>query len=123
MATAKPRARRSRTVSKYFSMNSARPVNRQTVPLRPGGGAQRAKRMSTPSRVLSMPLTTSSGTGLAGMETRVMESEADRSCGLIEHAVETRGTGFGLDAQAKEPTTVGQRTILAPELWTVSCGQ
>ena len=44
VATAKPRARRSRTVSKYFSMNSARPWNRQTVPLRPGGGCQRAKR-------------------------------------------------------------------------------
>ena len=27
----------------------------QTVPLRPGGGAKRAKRICTPSRVFSMP--------------------------------------------------------------------
>jgi hypothetical protein len=33
-ATAKPRRRRSLTVSKYFSMNSPRPVNKQTVPSR-----------------------------------------------------------------------------------------
>src|SRR6266545_1874522 len=72
VATAKPRPRRSRTVSKYFSMNSARPWNRQTVPLRPGGGCQRAKRKVTPSRVLSVPETAPSGTGLAGMETSVM---------------------------------------------------
>ena len=52
VATAKPRERNSRTVSKYFSMNSARPWNRQTVPLRPGGGCQRAKRRLTPSRGL-----------------------------------------------------------------------
>ena len=39
MATAKPRSRRSRTVSKYFSIISLRPVNTQTVPLRPDGGA------------------------------------------------------------------------------------
>ncbi len=71
VATAKPRARSSRAVSKYFSMNSARPWNRQTVPLRPGGGCQRAKRRLTPSRALIVPETTSSGTGLAGMETRI----------------------------------------------------
>jgi len=35
---------KSRTVSKYFSICSARPVKTQTVPLRPAGGAQRAKR-------------------------------------------------------------------------------
>src|SRR5262249_57808174 len=70
--TAKPRARMSRTVSKYFSMNSERPGNRQTVPLRPGGGAQRAKRNDTPSGVLRVPVTTASGTGLAGMEKRGM---------------------------------------------------
>src|SRR6266508_1784918 len=72
VATAKPRPRRSRTVSKYFSMNSARPWNRQTVPLRPGGGCQRANRKVTPSRVLSVPETAPSGNGLAGMETSVM---------------------------------------------------
>ena len=60
------------TVSKYFSIDSPRPVNTHTVPLRPAGGAQRAKRNSAPSRVLIVPETTSSGTGLAGMETRVM---------------------------------------------------
>ena len=83
VATAKPRARNSRTVSKYFSMNSARPWNRHTVPLRPGGGCQRAKRILTPSRVLSMPVTTSSGTGLAGMETRSMKFDRSRAARLI----------------------------------------
>src|SRR5258706_14838002 len=66
IATAKPRSRKSRTVSKYFSICSARPVKTQTVPLRPAGGAQRAKRNSAPSGVLIMPETTSSGAGLAG---------------------------------------------------------
>ena len=46
IATAKPRARRSRTVSKYFSMNSARPGNRADRALaagrrHPAGKAQR----------------------------------------------------------------------------------
>src|SRR5258708_32657498 len=72
VATANPRARKSRTVSKYFSMNSARPWNRHTVPLRPGGGAHRAKRNETPSGVFKVPDTTSSGAGLAGIEMRVM---------------------------------------------------
>src|ERR1700758_1663943 len=53
-------------------MNSARPWNTHTVPLRPGGGAQRANRSDTPSGVLSVPVTTSSGIGLAGIETSVM---------------------------------------------------
>ena len=75
VATAKPRARRSRTVSKYFSMYSARPCSTTTVPLRPAGGAQRAKRKVTPSGVLMLPVTTSSGAGLAGMETSFMEAE------------------------------------------------
>ena len=56
MATAKPRSRRSRTVSKYFSIGSLRPVNTHTVPLRPAGGAQRAKRNSAPSGVLMVPV-------------------------------------------------------------------
>ena len=72
VATAKPRSRRSRTVSKYFSIISLRPLKTQTVPLRPAGGAQRAKRSSAPSGVVMVPVTTSSGTGLAGMETSVM---------------------------------------------------
>jgi hypothetical protein len=78
IATAKPRSRRSRTVSKYFSIASPRPVKTQTVPLRPAGGAQRAKRNSAPSGVLMVPLTTSSGTGLAGIETSVMDREPAR---------------------------------------------
>src|SRR5436190_21777258 len=53
-------------------MDSPRPANTQTVPLRPAGGAQRANRSSAPSGVLIVPLTTSSGTGLAGIETSVM---------------------------------------------------
>src|SRR2546425_10175747 len=53
-------------------MNSARPGKRQTVPLRPGGGSHRANRNDTPSGVFSVPVTAPSGTGLAGMETRVM---------------------------------------------------
>ena len=40
---------RSRTSSKYFSMNSVRPWNRHTVPLRPAAAGQRAKRIDTPS--------------------------------------------------------------------------
>ena len=72
VATAKPRARKSRTVSKYFSMYSARPCNSTTVPLRPGGGSKRAKRSETPSGVLTAPVTTWSGTGLAGMEMSFM---------------------------------------------------
>src|ERR1700730_415001 len=53
-------------------MNSARPWNRHTVPLRPGGVAHRAKRNETPSGVFKVPVTTSSGAGLAGIETSVM---------------------------------------------------
>src|SRR5580658_6502585 len=68
-ATAKPRLRRSRTVSKYFSIHSVRPGRMQTVPRRPAGGAKRANRKCTPSGVFNMPVTASSGTGLAGMET------------------------------------------------------
>src|SRR4051794_18124775 len=45
----------------------------QTVPLRLAGGAHRAKRISTPSGVLNVPETASSGTGLAGIETSDME--------------------------------------------------
>ena len=74
IATAKPRSRKSRTVSKYFSMYSLRPVKTQTVPLRLAGGAHREKRNSAPSGVLIVPDTTSSGTGLAGIETSVMEA-------------------------------------------------
>src|SRR5262249_17782766 len=59
-------------------MNSARPCRTTTVPLRPGGGAQRAKRRLTPSEVLIAPATTSSGTGLAGMETSFMKEEGER---------------------------------------------
>jgi hypothetical protein len=66
IATANPRSRKSRTVSKYFSICSLRPVKTQTVPLRPAGGAQRAKRNSAPSGVLMVPETTSSGTGIGG---------------------------------------------------------
>src|ERR1700730_12727752 len=53
-------------------MNSARLWKRHAVPLRPAGGAKRAKRNETPSGVFKVPVTTSSGTGLAGIETRVM---------------------------------------------------
>jgi len=74
IATAKPRSRKSRTVSKYFSICSPRPVKTQTVPLRPAGGAHRANRNSAPSGVLMVPVTTSSGTGLAGIETSVMNT-------------------------------------------------
>jgi len=69
MATAKPRARRSRTVSKYFSIHSLRPGRMHTVPRRPAGGNQRANRSETPSGVLSVPVTMHSGTGFAGIET------------------------------------------------------
>src|ERR1700678_1969080 len=80
MATAKPRLRKSRTVSKYFSIHSVRPGKMQTVPRRPGGGAKRAKRNCTPSGVFSMPVTAPSGTGLAGMETSFMEGRCPQ-CG------------------------------------------
>src|SRR5262245_2396661 len=62
-------------------MNSARPCRTTTVPLRPGGGAQRAKRKLTPSEVLITPVTASSGTGLAGVETRFMKKRDER-CAL-----------------------------------------
>jgi len=81
IATAKPRSRRSRTVSKYFSICSLRPVKTQTVPLRPAGGAQRAKRSSAPSGVLMVPLTTFSGTGLDGIETSVIGGKYCKSRG------------------------------------------
>src|ERR1700730_2755368 len=45
-----------------------------TVPLRPGGGCQRANRIEMPSGVLSMPVTAPSGTGLAGMEMSFMRA-------------------------------------------------
>ena len=83
VATAKPRARRSRTVSKYFSMYSARPCSTTTVPLRPGGGAKRAKRKVTPSGVWMLPVTTSSGTGLAGMEMSFMKNERCAPAGAL----------------------------------------
>jgi hypothetical protein len=38
-----------------------------TVPRRPAGGSQRAKRKETPSGVLSAPVTTPSGIGFAGI--------------------------------------------------------
>src|ERR1041384_2629181 len=56
-------------------MYSVRPWNTHTVPLRFTGGAQRANRSSAPSGVLIVPVTTSSGTGLAGIETSVMEPD------------------------------------------------
>src|ERR1043166_5652656 len=70
MATAKPRSRASLTTSKYFSMNSARPGKTHSVPLRPGGGSQRANLIPTSSGVRSMPTVAPSGAGLAGIETR-----------------------------------------------------
>jgi hypothetical protein len=47
-------------------------VKTQTVPLRSAGGAQRANRSLAPSGVVIEPVTTSSGAGLAGIETSVM---------------------------------------------------
>ena len=54
----------------------------QTVPLRPGGGAQRAKRSSTRSGVFSVPVTTSSGTGLAGMDMSFMKRKTAAGAAL-----------------------------------------
>src|SRR6185437_10094843 len=42
------------------------------VPRRPAGGCQRAKRIETPSRVLRKSVTKLSGTGLAGIEIRLI---------------------------------------------------
>src|SRR5262245_52107654 len=92
MATAKPRSRRSRTVSKYFSIISLRPVKMQTVPLRPDGGDQRAKRSSAPSTVLMVPVTTFSGTGLAGIETSVMVGSVGQK--RRESSIEGRENGL-----------------------------
>src|SRR6185437_4816222 len=72
-------------------MVSPRPVNTQTVPLRPAGGAQRAKRSSAPSGVRIVPLTTLSGTGFAGIETSVM-----RGIGQAESA-EDKGRSVKMD--------------------------
>src|SRR5579859_4896815 len=87
VATAKPRSRKSRTVSKYFSMYSLRPWKMQTVPLRLAGGDQRANRISAPSGVLIVPETASSGTGLAGIETSDMEPTRGRKI-----AAKSKGT-------------------------------
>src|SRR6516165_4577472 len=46
----------------------------QTVPRRPAGGSQRAKRRATPSGVFRVPATKLSGTGLAGIETSFMKA-------------------------------------------------
>ena len=67
--------------------------NTHTVPLRPAGGAQRANRNSAPSGVLMMPLTTSSGTGLAGIETSVM----------TENRLGEKGWKSRLEAQKRGP--------------------
>src|SRR5262249_23517937 len=69
----KPREWRSRTISKYFSMNSMRPWKMHTVPLRSRGGDQRANLIEIPSRVFRTPTTAPWGTGLAGMETSFIE--------------------------------------------------
>jgi hypothetical protein len=45
----------------------------QTVPLHPGGGAQRAYLMDTPSGVFIMPVTAPSGTELVGIETSLID--------------------------------------------------
>src|ERR1043166_388547 len=50
----------------------------QTVPRRPGGGCQRAKRSDTPSGVFKQSVTKLSGTGLAEMEMSFIE--AGRLC-------------------------------------------
>src|SRR4051794_39567256 len=105
MATANPRSRRSATVSKYFSICSLRPVKTQTVPLRPAGGAQRAKRSSAPSGVLMVPETTSSGTGLEGIETSVMRQTRDRSERLVIK-------GFGVKDPGKSRPLERQRNAL-----------
>src|SRR5260370_24262093 len=94
MATAKPRARASETTSKYFSMNSARPGSTSSVPLRPWGGAQRAKRNATPSGVLRTPVTAPSGTGFAGVEMSVI-----RAAGLRREARPYSSPAPGLNAR------------------------
>src|SRR4051794_24764545 len=53
-------------------MNSARPAKTHSVPLRPGGGAKRAKRKSAPSAVFTVPTVAPSGTGFAGIEINCM---------------------------------------------------
>src|SRR5580693_6231124 len=104
MATAKPRLRKSRTVSKYFSIHSVRPGKTQTVPRRPAGGAKRAKRICTPSAVLSMPLTAPSGTGLAGIETSFIGPWAETKPRLYQQSAEAQSSAVG-----RAPIAVGMR--------------
>src|SRR5262245_61415927 len=89
VATAKPRALSSRTISKYFSMNSMRPWKMHTVPLRCDGGGQRANLIEMPSRVFRTPTTAPSGTGLAGIETSFIE-EYFRKFGVAPHRIAYR---------------------------------
>src|SRR5215472_13722868 len=51
----------------------------QTVPRRPAGGSQRAKRSVTPSGVFSEPATKLSGIGFAGIEMSFMEKRFGRA--------------------------------------------
>src|SRR5262249_1434094 len=70
VATAKPRRRKSATTSKYFSIDSLRPWNRQIVPrLGPRVGSQRAKRNRTPSRLLNVPVMAPLGAGFLASAT------------------------------------------------------
>src|SRR5205823_62644 len=54
--------------------HSERPWKMHTVPRRPAGGSQRAKRRVMPSGVLSVPATKLSGTGFAGIEMSFMKT-------------------------------------------------
>jgi hypothetical protein len=54
-------------------MYSPRPVKTQTVPLPLASAAQRAKRNVAPSGVAIVPASAPSGTGLAGIDSSVME--------------------------------------------------
>ena len=66
--TVKPRWRSSPTVSKYFSMNSARPCIRHTVPCeRYPVGSQRATRKALPSAVTTRMRTVWLGIGFWGV--------------------------------------------------------
>src|SRR5262249_795550 len=97
---------------------SLRPGNTHTVPLRPGGGAQRANRSTAPSGVLTVPTTTPSGTGLAGMETSCTSSRTgvagmETSCmesSLTEAGLYAPGGGTHVTSETKYPCTGNKPT-------------
>ena len=81
------RARADRAPSRNISRSIRCGPEMQTVPLRPAGGSQRAKRSDTPSGVLSVPVTTPSGTGIGGDRDELHAAAAGYAARCCQRAV------------------------------------